>query len=112
MQTQRRKIQSIAAIVLAALPLGVLAQDESAAFTAQQIEAGASLYERNCAPCHGPHMADPEGAFDLRKFPPDQRARFFNSVTNGKNSMPPWGGLFSQDEIGTLWAYVVAGEKR
>jgi mono/diheme cytochrome c family protein len=56
-------------------------------------------------------MADPEGAFDLRTFPHDQRARFVNSVTNGKNSMPPWGGLLKPEEIEELWAYVVAGGK-
>jgi mono/diheme cytochrome c family protein len=32
-------------------------------------------------------------------------------VTNGKNSMPPWGGLLKPEEIEELWAYVVAGEK-
>lgn len=56
-------------------------------------------------------MADPEGAFDLRTFPHDQHSRFVNSVTNGKNSMPPWGGVFKPEEIEALWAYVVAGEK-
>jgi hypothetical protein len=56
-------------------------------------------------------MADPQGAFDLRTFPHDQHSRFVSSVTNGKNSMPPWGGLLKPGEIGDLWAYVVAGEK-
>jgi mono/diheme cytochrome c family protein len=56
-------------------------------------------------------MADPEGAFDLRTFPHDQHSRFVNSVTNGKNSMPAWGGVLKQEEIEALWAYVVAGEK-
>jgi mono/diheme cytochrome c family protein len=57
-------------------------------------------------------MADPQGAYDLRIFPADQRNRFFYSVTNGKNGMPPWGGLFNKEEIATLWAYVMAGEKK
>ncbi len=56
-------------------------------------------------------MADPQGAFDLRTFPHDQHSRFVSSVTNGKNSMPPWGGLLKPVEIEDLWAYVVAGEK-
>jgi mono/diheme cytochrome c family protein len=80
-------------------------------FTAKQIQAGADIYQQNCSPCHGAHMADPEGAFDLRTFPHDQHARFVESVTNGKNSMPPWGGLLMPEEIEDLWAYVVAGEK-
>jgi len=80
-------------------------------FSAKQIAAGAAIFARNCSPCHGAHMADPQGAFDLRTFPHDQHSRFVNSVTNGKNSMPPWGGLLKPDEIEDLWAYVVAGEK-
>jgi len=80
-------------------------------FSAKQITAGAAIFARNCSPCHGAHMADPEGAFDLRNFPHDQHSRFVNSVTNGKNSMPPWGGLLKPAEIEELWAYVVAGEK-
>ena len=59
-----------------------------------------------------PRMSDPQGAFDLRTFPSDQKSRFVNSVTNGKNSMPPWGGLFSTDDIEALWAYVMAGGNR
>ena len=80
-------------------------------FSAKQISAGAAIFARNCSPCHGPHMVDPEGAFDLRNFPHDQHSRFVNSVTNGKNSMPTWGSLLKPSEIEELWAYVVAGEK-
>lgn len=56
-------------------------------------------------------MADPEGAFDLRTFPHEQHPRFVNSVTNGKNSMPAWGGILKPEDIESLWAYVVAGEQ-
>ena len=80
-------------------------------FSEKQISAGGSIFARNCSPCHGAHMADPQGAFDLRTFPHDQHARFVSSVTNGKNSMPPWGGLLKPEEIEDLWAYVMAGEK-
>jgi mono/diheme cytochrome c family protein len=80
-------------------------------FSAKQVTAGAAIFARNCSPCHGAHMADPQGAFDLRTFPHDQHSRFVSSVTNGKNSMPPWGGLLKPEEIEDLWAYVVVGEK-
>ena len=80
-------------------------------FSTKQIRAGAALFGQNCAPCHGARMADPEGAFDLRTFPHDQHERFVDSVTHGKNSMPPWGGALKPEEIEALWAYVVAGEK-
>jgi mono/diheme cytochrome c family protein len=32
-------------------------------------------------------------------------------VGKGKNGMPPWGDVLNADEIETLWAYVMAGEK-
>jgi mono/diheme cytochrome c family protein len=77
----------------------------------EQIRAGAEIYARNCSPCHGARMQDPEAAFDLRKFPNDQYERFINSVTRGKNQMPPWGDLLKAGDIEALWAYVTAGER-
>ena len=56
-------------------------------------------------------MLDPQGAFDLRAFPKDEKNRFLTSVSKGKNQMPPWGGLLSGDDIESLWAYVLEGEK-
>ena len=44
-------------------------------------------------------------------FSRDQKERFLVSVSKGKNQMPPWGGLLSADDIESLWAYVIAGEK-
>jgi mono/diheme cytochrome c family protein len=81
------------------------------AFTPAQVRIGAEIFERNCAPCHGPRMQDPESAFDLRKFPRNQHDRFINSVTRGKNQMPPWGDMLKPDEIEALWAYVTTGER-
>jgi mono/diheme cytochrome c family protein len=91
----------------------MVALDAAAAqeFPPQQIEAGAKIFARNCSPCHGARMRDPEGAFDLRKFPHDAHDRFIASVTRGRNQMPPWGDLLKPEEIEALWAYVVAGEK-
>jgi mono/diheme cytochrome c family protein len=97
---------------LAAASAAFAEQPETPAVTAEQIKKGSGMYAQHCAPCHGPRMADPEGAFDLRKFPPDGYERFVRSVVNGKNSMPPWGGLFKRDEVDALWAYVVEGEKK
>jgi mono/diheme cytochrome c family protein len=80
-------------------------------FPKEQIAAGAELYATNCSPCHGARMLDPSAAFNLRKFPPDQHERFINSVTRGKNQMPPWGDFFKPDQLEALWAYVTAGER-
>jgi mono/diheme cytochrome c family protein len=92
----------VAALLLACSPAG--------AQTPERVKAGAEIYERNCSPCHGARMMDPQGASDLRKFPHDQRERFLNSVTKGKNQMPPWGGLLRPEDVEALWAYVVNTE--
>ena len=81
-------------------------------FPPDRIRAGAAIFSRNCSPCHGTRMQNPESAFDLRKFPPDQHERFVSSVTRGKNQMPPWGDLLNDEEIESLWAYVMAGESK
>lgn len=99
----------VASAIVAALALAAAAAAQD--LPPQRIEAGAKIFARNCSPCHGARMRDPEGAFDLRKFPHDAHDRFIASVTRGKNQMPPWGDLLKPDEIEALWAYVVAGEK-
>lgn len=83
---------------------------EAVAQTPEQVKTGAEIYERNCSPCHGTRMLDPQGASDLRRFPHDQRERFINTVTRGKNQMPPWGGLLKPEEVAALWAYIVSAE--
>lgn len=96
--------------LLAVFSAASRAQDaDPKSFAPQQVQAGSKTYAQTCAPCHGPRMADPDGAFDLRKFPRDQHARFITSVTKGKNNMPPWGGMLTPEDIENLWAYVVAG---
>ena len=89
--------------------VAALVSASAAAQDGTQVRLGAEIFERNCAPCHGPRMQDPESAFDLRKFPRDQHDRFVNSVTRGKNQMPPWGDMLKPDEIEALWAYVLTG---
>jgi mono/diheme cytochrome c family protein len=76
----------------------------------EQVQRGASIYARNCSACHGARMLDPQGAFDLRKFPHDERERFMTSVKRGKNQMPPWGDLLKPEELEALWAYVISAE--
>jgi len=92
---------------------GAVAQSpEKGQFSPEAVGKGAGIYSQNCSPCHGARMGDQQAAFDLRKFPQDQKSRFVNSVTKGKNAMPPWGDLLQADDIDALWAYVMAGEKR
>ena len=79
-------------------------------FSPEQIGKGAETFAVYCSPCHGERMSNPE-FFNLKLFPPDQHSRFVNSVTNGKNAMPPWRGQLKPEDIEALWSYVVAGEK-
>jgi mono/diheme cytochrome c family protein len=78
-----------------------------------QIAKGKALYGSNCIHCHGINMVTPGTvAFDLREFPHDDKARFVNSVTHGKNNrMPPWGDILKPEDIDNLWAYVLTGGK-
>jgi mono/diheme cytochrome c family protein len=46
--------------------------------------------------------------FDLRRLTANDRARFDNSVRNGKNLMPPWKGVLSDEEIDQVWHYIRA----
>jgi mono/diheme cytochrome c family protein len=77
---------------------------------ADEVDEGRSLYNELCVNCHGRDMQNPGLAFDLRKFPKDDKSRFFNSVQNGTpKGMPPWKAQLSAEDIETLWSYVKSG---
>jgi mono/diheme cytochrome c family protein len=73
-----------------------------------KIAAGEDVFNNNCAVCHGDRLAGNGQAFDLRRLTADERPRFDNSVRNGKNQMPPWKGVLTDDEIDQLWHYIRA----
>ena len=77
-------------------------------FPAEQIKKGAELYETHCQTCHGPRLANPPWAADLRKFPREDHARFVDTVTYGRRGMPPWEDVLKPDDIEALWAYVAS----
>src|SRR5258708_36823143 len=97
-----------AAVALAATCVVAIGEES---FAPEQVRAGAEIFERNCAPCHGPQMRDPESAFDLRKFPHNQHGRFVTSVTPGKNQIPPWADMLKSHESYALWAYLTRGRR-
>jgi len=80
---------------------------------AEQVQRGKQSYAAHCSHCHGFNMVTAGNVtYDLREFPRDQRERFFESVTNGRNNrMPPWGDQISQEDIADIWAYVRTGGK-
>ncbi|CAN5602807.1 hypothetical protein BH09PSE5_BH09PSE5_43560 [soil metagenome] len=106
------KVHALAFAVVASMAgASAMAQDKPD-ITPERVASGAKLYAENCSVCHGPKMVEQGGGFfDLRTFPPAQKSRFFSSVSNGKNSMPPWKSVLTQEQIGDLFSYVVAGEK-
>ena len=105
-----RRLAAVSMAIAAALACAAAAAQDRPRFTPEQIKSGADIYERNCSPCHGSRMQDPQRAFDLRKFPRGERERFILSVSRGKNQMPPWGGMLKPEDIEALWAYVVSAE--
>ena len=89
-----------------ALALSALASVASAQDAA--IDAGEAVYNNYCQTCHGDRLFNTGQTFDLRRLTAGDRARFENSVRNGKNQMPPWKDVLSDEEIGQLWAYIRA----
>lgn len=79
-----------------------------------QIKKGKTAYDQLCGKCHGKDMVNPgTSSFDLRKFPLDQKQRFFESVNNGRGDMPAWGDVLFAGELDAIWAYVATnGGKR
>lgn len=73
---------------------------------------GRGLYLSHCMRCHGPNMITPGTiAYDLRKFPAEQKDRFVLAVLNGKGAMPAWSGTLTGDQVDALWAYVLTRGK-
>ena len=91
----------------AAAPAGVATPDPQLAV------AGKGLYARHCSHCHGPNMVNPGTiSYDLRRFPPNAKERFVESVIFGRNGrMPPWGDKVNLEDIDAIWAYVLTGGK-
>jgi mono/diheme cytochrome c family protein len=104
-------IRSIVVLAAAFTVASAAAQNPPGeSFSPAQVKHGAETFAVFCTPCHGERMSNPE-LFDLKTFPPDQRARFLNSVSNGKIAMPPWRGQLKPEDIEALWSYVSTGEK-
>ena len=101
----RRAAAGAIALALFAAPHATLAAESDL------IEHGRELYADTCATCHGRDMVIFGGlAFDLRKFPKDDFARFRDSVLNGKNEvMPAWRDKITDEDLAALWAYVGSG---
>jgi mono/diheme cytochrome c family protein len=88
----------------------VLASPAATAAGNARAEAGGAVYALRCSSCHGEGLNNTSGgwSFDLRKLRPDEHNRFVDSVTTGKDNMPSWYGILSDEEIESIWAYIRA----
>jgi mono/diheme cytochrome c family protein len=90
--------------VLSCMPTGA----EEASQAKAKIAAGETVYNTYCQVCHGDALVSTGQVFDLRRLTANDRARFENSVRNGKNQMPPWKGVLGDEEIDQVWQYIRA----
>ena len=73
---------------------------------AQSADAGAQIYEENCATCHGERLRPTGAAPDLKKLTADRKDFFEKMVNDGKGQMPAWGGVISDEQREAIWAYI------
>jgi mono/diheme cytochrome c family protein len=71
-----------------------------------KIEAGETVYSTYCAPCHGDQLVSTGQFPNLRRLTPVDRAKFDSTVRDGRNQMPPWRGVVSDEQIDQIWAYI------
>ena len=96
----------------AAAIVGASILSGSAAFAAD-LEAGAQVFNGNCAACHAGGNNVIQNEKTLRKEALEQylegglkESSIVYQVTNGKNAMPAFGGRLDEDEIKNVAAYV------
>ena len=99
----RARTGALVALAAALSPITAVPAQDTA-----KIEAGENVYTTNCAICHGDQLVNTGQTFDLRRLKDGDRPRFDNSVRNGKNQMPPWKGVLTDDEIDQVWHYIRA----
>jgi mono/diheme cytochrome c family protein len=71
-----------------------------------KIEAGETVYSTYCAPCHGDQLVSTGQFPNLRRLKPADRAKFESTVRDGRNQMPPWRGVVSDEQIDQIWVYI------
>jgi mono/diheme cytochrome c family protein len=71
------------------------------------VVAGATIFAKNCAVCHGPKGTGGAGGPDLTSIPSAKNyATVVNQVTNGGHVMPPFKGRLSKAQIASVALYV------
>jgi mono/diheme cytochrome c family protein len=113
-KVSKRTAAFIAAVTVAAIArisMPASAQQQAAVSDPALIGPGKTTYAQKCSHCHGPNMVTAGTvAPDLRAFP-DDNTRFTTTVKQGKNNMPPWKDILSDQEIIEVWAFVSSRRK-
>ena len=111
----KRTAAALAAVAVAAMAwmaMPATAQQQAAVGDQTLIGPGKTTYAQKCSHCHGPNMVTAGTvAPDLRAFP-DDNTRFTTTVKQGKNNMPPWKDILSDQEITEVWAFVSSRRKQ
>lgn len=77
---------------------------------------GSELFRRHCVTCHGAdgqgktYVAQSEGmpsVADLTNLPDKRESTIRTSITNGKGSMPAFGGRISEAELDALYLHLI-----
>lgn len=91
----------------AAMALAMAAASAQDAPPEPSVANGRRAYTSYCQRCHGIGLVASSSAyFDLRTFPKDDKARFVDSVTNGKRQMPAWGSIVKPHDVESIWLYI------
>jgi mono/diheme cytochrome c family protein len=105
-------LAAVALVATAWMTMPATAQQQAAVSDQAPSSPGRTIYAQKCGHCHGPNMVTAGTvAPDLRAFP-DDNARFVATVKHGKNRMPPWGDILSDQEITDIWAFVSSRRKQ
>ncbi|MCA6115417.1 cytochrome c [Bradyrhizobium sp. WSM 1738] len=104
-------LAAVAVVAITWMTMPATAQQQ-AAIDQALIGPGRTTYAQKCGHCHGPNMVTAGTvAPDLRAFP-DDNERFTTTVKQGKNNMPPWKDILSDQEITEIWAFVSSRRNR
>jgi mono/diheme cytochrome c family protein len=111
----KRTAAALAAVAVSAMTwmaMPATAQQQAAVSDQALVGPGKTTYAQKCSHCHGPNMVTAGTvAPDLRAFP-DDNTRFTTTVKQGKNNMPPWKDILSDQEITEVWAFVSSRRKQ
>ncbi len=81
---------------------------------AQAIHRGQTVFNSNCAHCHGEDAAADDSYYNLPQLLSDKNdAFFFHTVTNGiaSKGMPAWRGILNRRQMADVLAFIRSIEK-